>query len=82
LRSDVVHDGADVVDTLLKRRRPRYSVRQPLASLVEGHDAGKRRETAQKLGISGEFVQKLDMRDDPGHQDDVDLRRPSLERRC
>ena len=72
MRSDVVHDGADVVDTLLKRGRSRYSVRQSLASLVEGHDAGKRRETAQKPGISGELVQKLDMRDDPGHQDDVD----------
>ena len=72
LRSDVVHDGADVVDTLLKRRGSGYSVRQALASLVEGHDAGKRRETAQKPGISGELVQKLDMRDDPGHQDDVD----------
>src|SRR6202020_1259919 len=72
LRSDVVHDGADVVDTLLKRGGTRNSVRQNLASLVEGHDAGKRRETAQNLRISGELVQKLDMVDDAGHHDDVD----------
>ena len=72
MRSDVVHDGADVVDTLLERGGSRYSVRQALASHVEGHDAGKRRKTAQKPGISGELVQKFDTRDDPGHQDDVD----------
>ena len=40
MRSDVVHDGADVVDTLLKRGGSGYSVRQALASLAEGHDAG------------------------------------------
>jgi hypothetical protein len=70
-RADVVHDRANVVDPLFQRWRAGDAIGQSLTSLVERHDAGERRKTAQKSGIGGPLMRELDMRDDPGNKNEI-----------
>ncbi len=61
-RSDVIHDGADVIHTLFEGGDAEGSIRQALAALVEGDDASKRRDAPQEIRVAGDLVQKLHMR--------------------
>ena len=72
LRTDFVHDRANVVHPLLERGDAGRSIGQSLAPLVERDDAGKRRKTAQEARISNHFMREFDMRNAARDQDDVD----------
>ena len=72
LRPDIIHDGANVVDPLLQRRRVGYPVGQTLASFVEGDDAGEVRQPAQEGRIARNSCRNSTCESDAGHQDDVD----------
>ena len=72
LRADAIHDRANVIHALLKRRRARYPIGQSLASFVERDHAGKCRQAPQEGGIAGQFVRELDMRYKAGDHHDVD----------
>ena len=51
LDANRIHHGANVVGTLLKRRRPGDSVGKALATLVERHDCREPRQATQESGI-------------------------------
>jgi hypothetical protein len=72
LRTDFVHDRANVVHPLLERGDAVCSVGQALASLVERDNAGKRGKTAQEPRISNHFMHELDVRNEARDQDDID----------
>jgi hypothetical protein len=53
---NVVHDGANVIHPLFKRRSAGYAIGQSLPSLVECDDTRECRKTAQEGRITQELV--------------------------
>ena len=72
LRADVVHDGANVVHALFERRGAGYPIGQALPSLVERHDAGEGRKTAQERRVTWHLMRKFNVRNDARDHDDID----------
>jgi hypothetical protein len=71
LASDRVHHRADVVHPILEARGTQDSIGEAVAALVQDHDPCERSETFEELGVARKFVEELDVRNDPGHEDQI-----------
>ena len=70
-RSDLAHDRVQIVHALFERDRAGDAIRQALPPFVERDDTREFGEPPQPVRVAGEFVSKLDMGDDAGHDDQI-----------
>jgi hypothetical protein len=72
LAPDGVHDRSHVVHPRLEVREPHVSVGQPGPALVEADEPGERPEPPQHVGIGRVLPVDLEMREEPGDEDEVE----------
>ena len=73
---DGVHDRLHVVHPLLQRRRLGHRVGEPGAPLVENGDAREGAEALQQVGDLRHLPVVLDVRDEAGDEDQVEIALP------